>query len=83
MGSSSPQGLEGISCPRSWEAHSGGVGASEGSQEDKTWPLPVGMDAVKASWLFLWVNILIPALQARTQKLSKIKGLPQGCTSSS
>lgn len=25
------------------------------------------MDAVKASWLFLWVNILIPALQARTK----------------
>lgn len=35
------------------------------------------MDAIKASWLFLWVNILIPALQARTRKLSRIEGLPQ------
>ena len=41
------------------EAHSGGVGVSEGSQGDKTWSLSVGADAVKASWLFLWVNTLI------------------------
>ena len=60
-----------------------GVGASEGSQEGKTWSLSVRTDAVKASWLFLWVNTLIPALQVRTQKPSKIKGLPQGCTPSS